>query len=160
MKTLYLMRHAQAESHGPLGDRSRPLTPGGRADAEEVGRMLQERDVQLALVSSAVRTRETFEALGLDCRAEFQDVLYSAGTEELLQRIGEIEDEVVGLLVVGHSPTIPALAAELLARSAPREADQLRCHYPTSTLTVLRTEGSWEELGEHPVTLEDVLRRQ
>ena len=158
-KTLYLLRHAQAEAHGPQGDISRPLSGKGRADARAVGELLSGAGIEVALVSAATRTRQTFAELGLDCHAEFMEALYQAGTDEMAQRISEIDDQVTSLLVVGHSPTIPSLAAELLYASAPDRADDLQCHYPTATVTALRTSGPWAELGQHPVELVTVTRR-
>lgn len=152
-KTLYLMRHAKAEELGQAGDYSRSLSNRGRRDAREAGEWLREAAVHLALVSSSARTTETFTELGLDTRAEFMDALYNCDVETMRQRIGEIDDEVATLLVVGHSPTIPALAAELLSASQSREADELLCHYPTATVTGFEVEGPWHELGQHPVRL-------
>ena len=153
MKSLYLMRHAKAEVSGPAGDKSRPLSGRGRRDAREVGQWLRLVGVDVALVSSSARTTETFIELGLDCRAEYMDALYNCDVETLRQRIGEMGQDVATVLVVGHSPTIPALAAELLSATQPRQADDLRCHFPTATVTGFEVEGPWSELGEHPVRL-------
>lgn len=153
MKTLYLMRHAKAEPDGPAGDKSRPLSERGVRDAKDQGVALREAGIDLALVSTAVRTVQTFECLGLDCRAEFMDALYHADAELVLQRISEIDEDVKSLLVVGHSPTIPEVASQLLSSTMPREADQLRCHFPTATVTALRVEGPWSEIGKHPAEL-------
>ncbi|MGA4506387.1 SixA phosphatase family protein [Propionibacteriaceae bacterium G1746] len=159
MRTLYLMRHAKAVDHDPHADKGRALAPRGRADAASVGEhWLQGAGIELALVSSATRTVQTFESLGLDCRAEIMDALYQAGTDTMKQRIGEIGDEVTRLLVVGHSPTIPALAAQLLHESDPGTADDIAWHYPTATVTALSIEGGWAELGEHPTRLARLYR--
>lgn len=155
MKTLYLMRHAKAEVLGTAGDKSRPISNRGRRDAREVGEWLRRKGVQVALVSSSVRTAQTFTELGLDCRAEYMDALYNCEVETMRQRIGEMTDDVTSLLVVGHSPTIPALAAELLSATQPRAADELQCHYPTSAITGFEVEGPWDELGQNVVRLLD-----
>lgn len=94
-----------------------------------------------------MRTRQTFEALGLGCRVEVMDALYRASVEQVAQRIAEVDDEVASLLVVGHSPTIPALVAELTHADNPARADDVRCHYPTSTISVLQVEGSWADVS-------------
>lgn len=153
MKTLYLMRHAKAEAFGPAGDKSRPLNDRGRRDSREQGTWLRAAGIDLALVSSAVRTTQTFAETGLDCRAEYMDALYDCDVETMRQRIGEVDEDVTALLVVGHSPTIPALAAELLYETQPGVADDLQCHYPTATVTGFRVQGPWAELGQHKVTL-------
>ena len=80
MHRLILMRHAQAEASAPSGgDEARPLSAAGRAEALLMGRALAERGLKpdLALVSTAVRTRQTWEQMhdafgGLDNRLHVQ----------------------------------------------------------------------------------------
>lgn len=161
MRTLILLRHAQAENNNPMGDKARQLSPRGRQEAAEVGVQLRAKGVGHALVSSAARARETFECLGLDAPAEFMEALYLGGTETLRQRIGEVPDEVDVLLVVGHAPAIPSLSAELAYASAPREADQLQCWFPTAAYSEFTFEGSWDALeDEESMRLAGVRRLQ
>ena len=118
MRRLYLMRHAQAESFSPHGDKDRRLSTRGRLQAREVGERLAGARIERALVSDAERTRETFAELrlpdvdGVPVHVEFRAELYDAGTRTMLARIAETPDEVRTLLVLGHAPTIPALAGE------------------------------------------------
>lgn len=149
-RTLILMRHAQTVSSHPQGDRARTLTPEGIQQATKVGEELKELGVQYALVSTAVRTRETFENLGLGIPAEFHDALYNSDPQTMLQRASETGDDVNVLLVVGHAPTIPSLAAQLSYNSDHREADQLQCWYPPSTYTVVQFDGQWSDLLDDP----------
>lgn len=148
MPTLYLLRHAKTEGSNPLGDKSRELTERGRAEARAVGAQLADRGIDLVLCSSAVRTRQTTEELGLDARVEHMDALYHADVETMLQRIGEVDDEVTGLLVVGHSPAIPTLARELVWQADPASADQIACDFPTAAWAELTFEGSWADLAQ------------
>ena len=140
------MRHAKTEGNNPQGDKARELLPRGVQDAQEVGTQLTGLGLQYALVSSSTRTRQTFHALGLDVPAEFQDALYYDGSETMLQRISEVDDDVTGLLVVGHSPTIPDLSARLSWASNPKEADALQCWFPTAAFAEFTFEGSWADL--------------
>lgn len=140
------MRHAKTEGSNPAGDHARELLPRGVQDAQETGRTLAGLGLQYALVSTATRTRQTFDALGLDVPVEYQRVLYEDGTETMLQRISETDDAVSGLLVVGHAPTIPGLSAQLSYASSPKEADDLQCWFPTSTFAEFTFEGSWADL--------------
>lgn len=161
MRRLVLMRHAKTEANNPQGDKARRLMPRGVQDAQEAGRELASLGLQYALVSSSTRTRETFAALGLDIPAEFQDALYHSGTETMLQRIGETDPAVTGLLVVGHAPTIPSLVAELAYASDRREADQAQCWFPTSAYTSFAISGQWSDLADgdfSTVRLEGVTR--
>ena len=63
-RTIIVMRHAKAEQGGP-SDFERQLTDRGMADAAAAGTWLAERGVvpDHALVSAAVRTQQTWEAL-------------------------------------------------------------------------------------------------
>lgn len=125
MHTLFLMRHAQPASHAPGGDRERPLTDVGRRQAREVGTRLGLRNVGHALVSDALRTRQTWDCLQLDCPVEFMRALYYCGTDTVRRRIGEIDDDVDNLLIIAHAPTIPGLAAQLAAMSGAE--DEVGC---------------------------------
>lgn len=147
MRTLVLMRHAKTEPSHRHGDRERQLTSRGRADATAVGRELAGLGIDLVLCSTSVRTRQTVECLGLDARVEYHEVLYREGVATMVQRISEIEDDVQALLVVGHSPTIPWLSSRLAARSAPKEADQIGCWFPTAAWSQFSVEGSWADFA-------------
>lgn len=147
MRRLVLMRHAQTEGNHAHGDRARRLLPSGVEDARATGVLLGMLGLEYALVSSATRTRETFAALGLAIPAEFHDALYHGGTETMLQRIGETLDDVSGLLVIGHAPTIPSLSAELAYASAPAEADALQCWFPAGAFSEFTFDGSWDDLA-------------
>ncbi|AQX16339.1 putative protein [Tessaracoccus sp. O5.2] len=148
MRRLVLMRHAKTEANNPQGDKARRLMPRGVQDAQSAGRELAALGLQYAIVSSSTRTRETFAALGLDIPAEFQDALYYSGTETMLQRIGETDPEVTGLLVIGHAPSIPSLVAELAYASDRSEADQAQCWFPTSAYTTFSVDGDWADLAD------------
>lgn len=152
MHTLFLLRHAQPANIAAGGgtDADRPLTALGRRQAELVGERLRLRGVGLALCSSALRTRQTFESTGLDCPAEVMDILYHGGVQSMRQRISEVEEQIATLLVVGHAPTIPALAGQLSDDSD--DAGQIGSWYPPATLTEIAVGGSWADLAEDDST--------
>lgn len=147
---LYLMRHGEAAAQSSASDKDRPLSNFGRRQAAEAGMLLADRRIQVVMSSSAERCRQTVAGLDLPDgpRVEFQDALYLAEVETLLQRIGEIEDDVEALLVVGHSPGIPALANELAYASGHGEADAVRCAFPPSSVMAIEVPGTWWELAE------------
>ncbi|MDN5563714.1 phosphohistidine phosphatase [Luteococcus japonicus] len=147
-RTLVLMRHAAAEGWSVSGDRGRKLNEGGRQDAAQAGQQMAALGIQHVLCSTATRTRETVECLGLDAPVEYMDALYNCTMDTLVQRIGEIEDDVTALLVVAHSPAIPSLAAELTWAADPSAADDMRCWFPTAAFSQFTLEGSWSELTD------------
>ena len=142
------MRHAKTESNNVGGDKARELTARGIQDAQEVGVELRRLGVDHALVSTAQRTRQTFAALSLDVPVEYQDALYYDGTDTMIQRISEMDDDVQALLVVGHAPTIPSLVVQLAYASNSAEADQAQCHFPTATYSAFSFDGSWADLAD------------
>ena len=112
-RTLFLMRHAKAEPHHARLDFDRELAPRGWRQARETGLILADRGIELVLCSSSMRTRQTYEAMGLQLPTgdpvpvEYMEALYLASPDLIRQRIGEIPDEVTKLLVIGHSPVSP-----------------------------------------------------
>ena len=154
MRRLVLMRHAKTQGSNPGGDHARELLPSGVQDAQEMGKLLANLGLDLALVSTATRARQTFTALGLGIKAEYLDALYYDGTDSLLRFISEVDPQITGLLVLGHAPTIPALAAQLSYASDRNASDKMRCWFPTATFTEFTFEGDWTSLA--PFELEHV----
>lgn len=158
-RTLILMRHAAAEGFSAAGDKGRSLSSEGREEARAVGRDLSGLGVQHVLCSSATRTRQTVDELGLDAPVEYMDALYNCSSETIAQRIAEIDDQVQVLLVVAHAPGIPGLAAELAYAQDHKAADDLQCFFPTGTHTHFTLEGSWQDLlQDETLTMEGVGR--
>ena len=140
MHRLILMRHAAAETSAPSGggDEARPLSAAGRAEALLMGRALAERGLKpdLALVSGAVRTRQTWEqmhdAFG-DVEVRDEAALYNAPSDVIRRFVENSEDEAGCLLILAHNPGVHVLAAEYLIESAasPAVVDKLSGGFPT-----------------------------
>jgi phosphohistidine phosphatase len=123
MKTLYLLRHADAEPAKYYDDdRDRELSSTGERDARRLGRFLSATD-QLPdqfLTSTAVRARQTAEVLpvGGDWQVEVPlrpcHDLYRAQPADVLDEIQATEDEVQAILLVGHEPTWSTTVSQLV----------------------------------------------
>lgn len=143
------MRHAKAEPHAG-SDRERRLTERGRADAAEAGRWLAAQGFapDHALVSSAERARETWEALssaaGWSVRPSLESALYTAAPETVLDMVRQLPEAERSVLVIGHNPTI-AYLAQLLDDGGgdPDVATEMAAGHPTSSLTVFEYDGAW-----------------
>ena len=145
---LILMRHAVAEPRAASGsDKDRVLSPTGRADAAAMGRLLAGRGVRpdLALVSAAARTRETWEqvqeAFG-DVEVRVLETLYDAPSD-LIRRLVEAEEETAGcLMVVAHNPGVHLLAVEYLSESAasPALLDRMSGGFPPGSAAVFQVD--------------------
>lgn len=147
-RTLVLMRHATAEGWSAAGDKGRHLTEAGRAEARGAGAELAGLGITHVLCSSATRTRETLDALGLSATVEYMDALYNCEPEVMAQRIGEVDDQVPVLLVVGHSPAVPMLTASLLWEANRAQADEVSCGFPTASRAVLDVDGPWSSVAD------------
>ncbi len=151
-RVLVLMRHAKAESWGD-SDHDRRLAAQGVADAASAGRWLAELGVtpDRALVSSATRTDETWEAVsgaaGWALEPVLDDGLYAAEPDVALDLIRESPDDVGTLLMIGHNPTIAYLAQMLDdGDGEPAAIADMVTGYPTCALTVLTFAGEWTDL--------------
>ncbi|MSU91611.1 histidine phosphatase family protein [Rhodobacteraceae bacterium 2CG4] len=155
MKTLILMRHAKASRPEGVGDFDRPLSDRGAEAARAVGAWLRENGhlPQKALVSNAARTRETWEALGLedDCPLRLAKELYDAASGQVLGTISRQEANV--LLVIGHNPSIESLATYLLREeTVPRELAK----WKPGTCAVIEFDiADWKSVAATPGRLVD-----
>jgi len=150
-KRLFLLRHAKSTGKdSDLPDRERPLAPRGRRASEVMAAYLREEAISPALVlcSSARRTRETLEGVapGLagEPEVQFEEGLYHASEDDLLDRLREIEDDVPSVMLIGHNPAIERLALDLASGGA--RLEDLARKFPTGALAVLGLGGSWRQL--------------
>ena len=148
MHRLILMRHAKTERAAPSGlDRDRALTPRGHDDAALMGRILADKGLRpdLAIVSSAVRTRETWdavhEAVG-DVEVRIEPDLYDAAPDAIRRLVEEAEDASGCLLILAHNPGVHLLAMEYLNESAasPSVVDRMAGGFPTGAAAIFEVD--------------------
>lgn len=148
MHRLILMRHAKTERMAESGlDRDRALTPRGHDDAVLMGRILADKGLRpdLALVSSATRTRQTWEtmhdAFG-DVEVRIEPRLYDASTETIRRLVEDLEDSAGCLLVVAHNPGVQLLAMDYLTESAasPSILDRMAGGFPTGAAAIFEVD--------------------
>ncbi len=153
-KVLILFRHAKAEEGLGKPDRDRELTARGRRDARAAGTWLHEHGLgpELVLCSTSARTRQTWvEAEGGGACGEtvqYDESVYVGEPETVLRTVRETAGEAQVVLVVGHNPTMAALASGLAEGNGSIQAhDCLAAGFPTSTMAVLRYAGPWSGLA-------------
>src|SRR5262245_28230718 len=139
MRRLLLMRHAKTEKDGPTGrDRDRRLDDRGRREAGEMGSYLAQHDLlpNLALISTAVRTRQTWDraaAAWPDVAVDHLDDLYGADASDLLRIIRTVAGKKPRrLLVIGHNPGLHEFALALIAGGDIEGRQALLDNLPTS----------------------------
>ncbi len=153
-RRIVVMRHAKAEPTAP-SDHERALADRGRGDAEEAGRWLREQGIvpDAALVSGALRTRETWEqvaaATECDVAPDFSAALYAAGWDTVFDLIREVDDGVQTLLVIGHNPTMASIVELIDDGDGDPDATtwMLTRGFPTCALSVFTVAGTWADLG-------------
>ncbi|MFB7984049.1 SixA phosphatase family protein [Streptomyces vinaceus] len=160
-RRIVLLRHAKAD-WPQVADHDRPLAERGRKEAPAAGLKLAETgiDFDLALCSTAARTRETWKLAVHEMphrpRTSYEERLYDASLGELIALLNETSDEVANLLVIGHNPGMHALADALSGRA---EGDTLarmgRTGFPTAAFAVVSFTGSWKTVEHGVGTLTD-----
>ncbi|MFF7533952.1 SixA phosphatase family protein [Streptomyces bobili] len=160
-RTIVLFRHAKAD-WPQVTDHERPLADRGRMDAAVAGRKLTDSGlaVDLALCSTATRTRETWKLAVHELphrpKTVYEERIYEASPGELIALLNEVPDEVRNLVLVGHNPGIEGLA-EVLSGTAEEDARErmTRRGFPAAAFAVLTFDGSWKSLEPGTASLVD-----
>ncbi len=127
MKTIYLMRHAQAtEPGGSHEDKSRELTELGVEQTQSSAAFLQKKQIALQKIIYSDATRTTLTAktlaqvLGAESLLMPTAELYNASVDRWLRVLRHIEDNSLNkVLFVGHNLGISRLACYLTDEDLP-----------------------------------------
>ena len=122
MKTLYIVRHAKSSWEYPeLMDIERPLLEKGIKKTSRVADFLQTKKVStdVILCSPAVRAYETAKlfapAFSYDPeKIIIDDRIYEHSTDNLLDVLFELENNISSAMLVGHNPTFTDFANHFL----------------------------------------------
>jgi len=149
-RTLLLLRHAKSGYPAGVADHDRPLASRGITEAGLAGDWLRANvpAIDGVLCSTATRARETLARTGIDAPVQYNERLYGAAPGTMIAEINKVSDELRTLLVVGHEPTISAVALTL-AGAEGTDADTLERiaeKFPTSAIAVLTVPGGWDDL--------------
>jgi len=137
VRCLTLLRHAKSSwDDESLDDFHRPLNERGWRSANAMGKYLAEKDIRFdkILASPAERVVQTLRGLEeggwQSGPVQFDRAIYQAGYRELLAMIRASADSVQRLMIVGHNPTIGAIAAQLSQNGG----EDVLGKYPTGSL--------------------------
>ncbi|HTW10645.1 MAG TPA: histidine phosphatase family protein [Acidimicrobiales bacterium] len=156
-RRIYLFRHAKSSWEGDgLEDHDRPLSPRGEHAARAMADYVRREGVapDLVLCSTAVRARQTLEALSLRGENRYEEGLYGAGAAWLVSRLRRVPGSVGSAMLVGHNPGLQDLAVLLAGKGDPLLLARVREKLPTGALIGLTFHGEWTSLAEHKATLE------
>lgn len=158
-RTLLLLRHGKSAYPGGVTDRDRPLAERGRRESALAGDWIRAKvpPVDAVVCSNAMRTRQTLDATGLTAPTAYVGDIYEATPDAILDVVRATDDAVRTLLVVGHGPGLPGLTSDLASADSDRDAlREVRSHFPTATVAVLRFTGGWDALGYAQARLTDL----
>jgi phosphohistidine phosphatase len=134
MKTLLLLRHAKSSrKDNGVRDFDRPLNQRGLKTAPSIGRLMRKRKLQpdLVLSSPAERARQTtqlvIEAAGLKTELRYDERIYEASVERLLEVVSQLDDETGIVMLVGHNPGLEELLEMLTGQAHNLPTTALAC---------------------------------
>ncbi|QPQ54309.1 histidine phosphatase family protein [Allosphingosinicella flava] len=164
MKILTLLRHAKSTWDDPVArDFDRPLNRRGRRAAQTVGRAMRAEKLIFDAVraSPALRVVETLADIetgyGRALSPDYDQRLYLAAAETLLDIVRETDDGVERLMIVGHNPGLERLALMLAGPGALREEAAVK--YPTATIAEIRFDvAHWADVAEGEGTIARFIR--
>ena len=157
MKILYILRHAKSSWDKPdLADFDRPLNERGLIAAPFMGQILYGRQFQpdLILSSPAKRSKQTAilvkETAELKARIKYDERIYEASPQILLQTVAEVDNKHESVMLVGHNPGIEGFIRYLTGRTV---------QMPTAALAVIELNvKSWRDADADDGKLVAVIR--
>jgi len=121
MKRLFIVRHAiENKENLSKYDYDIKLSSKGRQKATNMAKSLAKTNpnIDLIVTSPAIRTRQTAQIfakeLAYNKTIVLNEVLYMAFVHELIETISYTYDTVNTMLLVGHNPSLTALAVTLV----------------------------------------------
>ena len=153
MKTLTLLRHAKSTWDDPVArDFDRPLNRRGRKAARRIGEEMRALGLSFdaVIASPAVRVKETLAEVehgyGGSLGAVFEQAVYLASPETLLDLVRAADEGAARLLLVGHNPGLESLAIDLAGGGSLRA--EIAVKYPTATLAEIALPAErWAEVA-------------
>lgn len=157
MKTLYIFRHAKSSWDNPnLADFDRPLNERGLKAVPLMGEMMLKNNFQpvIILSSPAIRAKETTNLLknfaNWKTRINFDERIYEASPQTLLNVISELDETAESAMIVGHNPGLEGLIKTITGEYEPM---------PTAALAVIDLKAEkWGEIVNRGGRLREIIR--
>lgn len=153
MRRLMLLRHAKAVPQGEMADEERPLAERGHKDMAAIAAFVASKPLlpPLALVSTAIRTRQTWDllrpAFPQPPKLRLEPRLYATSAERILYLVGETDANAESLLLVGHNPAFEDLARHLVGSGETDALIRFGGSMPTASLAVIDLPGGWSTIA-------------
>ena len=141
MKTLGLLRHAKSDMDDlSLRDFDRGLNDRGRRGAAVMGGHIRAHGVawDRLLASPAERVKRTLDAARLQVPVTWDEHIYLAGSDALIEALRGVEGDPAAVLVAGHNPGLQELIFDLVAPEHENALfGEVAEKYPTAAFAVL-----------------------
>jgi len=141
MKTLGLLRHAKSDwDDMSLRDYDRGLNDRGRRGAAIMGGHIRAHGVgwELLLASPAERVKRTLDATRLKIPTRWDERVYLADSDALIELLRALDGEPEAVLIAGHNPGLQELIFDLVADENENTLFDIAAEkYPTATFAVL-----------------------
>lgn len=147
MKTLYILRHGQAEqSTIEMDDFDRALTPKGCERLESLSDELTTLGIQTQqiLCSTSKRTRQTAEIITKDFSTvtqtgaiQYDQNLYLPRLETLYNIIAGADESLSSLMIIGHNPGLHQISIELSGSGDKNHFEKLCQYFPPGAFVEL-----------------------
>ena len=166
MKRLTLLRHAKSSWDDAVArDFDRPLNAKGHRAGRTVGQEMRRLGLRFdaVIASPAARVMETLEEVaagfGAPLSPAFDQTVYLASREALLDLVRAVDDRVASLLLVGHSPGLERLALHLAGVKDKALRKSVEEKYPTGALIELSLPvDRWQDVEDGEGTMTRFVR--
>jgi len=171
-RRLYVLRHAKSSWDNPAQeDHDRPLAPRGQRAVAALATYIANSEIrpQIVLCSSARRTRETLEGVGVGGAHRIERRFFELGCGGMLDELRALPADTESAMVVGHNPTMQRLVLKLTGGSATHNAGpsqqlvgeqlvEIERKFPTGALATLRFSCQWAELASGAAQLSEYVK--
>ena len=149
-KRLFVLRHAKSSWDDPRADdHDRPLAPRGHRAVKLLAEHLAANDIhpQQVLCSTARRAQETLQGVAPGGERLIEHELYSAGSDEILERLRRVPPSIASVMVIGHNPAVQMLVLRLATDGDGSFLSDVQDKFPTAALATLTFDCAWSELA-------------
>lgn len=151
MKILGLMRHAKSDWEDiAMRDFDRGLNDRGRRGAQLIGEHIAKHGIKWdkIVASPAERVKQTLAAALPEAEVVFDERLYLAGDDTLIEVLQDKGGDADTLLLAGHNPGLQELLFALVAPANENALfDEAAVKFPTATFAVFELDiDDWSKL--------------
>jgi phosphohistidine phosphatase len=158
VKVLGLLRHAKSDwGQSDKRDFDRGLNARGRKGAQVIGDHIREHGIKWdrLVASPAERVKLTLAEALPELEPKWEDRLYLAGTDTIMEVVREAGGDADALLLAGHNPGLGDMLFELVApKNENALYDEAKVKFPTAAYAVFELDiDDWTDLRDGCGTL-------